>query len=133
MKEDTQLMSNNLCISGLVSLLKVIVAMETGMIPPTENFQRINPSIPALVDSRVQVVSGSTRIHDGYCAVNCLGQGGYQCHMVLSSNEKTRALHYMASSATRLCLHQASTEQGLQSALKVGNIDGVFVVIISAD
>jgi hypothetical protein len=40
--------------SGLCSVAKVLIAMETGVIPPNLHFQNPNPDIPALSDGRLQ-------------------------------------------------------------------------------
>lgn len=42
--------------SGLCSIAKVLIAMETGTIPPNLHFTQPNPNIPALADGRLQVI-----------------------------------------------------------------------------
>jgi len=41
--------------SGLCSVAKVLIAMESGVIPPNLHYQDPNPDIPALSDGRLQV------------------------------------------------------------------------------
>jgi fatty acid synthase len=41
--------------SGLCSVAKMLIAMETGVIPPNLHFENPNPDIPALSDGRLQV------------------------------------------------------------------------------
>ncbi|CAH1979648.1 unnamed protein product [Acanthoscelides obtectus] len=43
--------------SGMGSLAKVVLALETGIIPPNINFNAPNPKIPALIEGRLQVVT----------------------------------------------------------------------------
>lgn len=41
--------------SGLCSVAKVLIAMESGVIPPNLHYQDPNPDIPALSDGKLQV------------------------------------------------------------------------------
>jgi fatty acid synthase len=41
--------------SGLCSIAKVLIAMETGVIPPNLHYQNPNPDIPALSDGSLEV------------------------------------------------------------------------------
>lgn len=41
--------------SGLCSIAKVIIAMETGVIPQNLHFKDPNTDIPGLIDGRLQV------------------------------------------------------------------------------
>ena len=40
---------------GLVSVVKILLAMEHNILPPNLHFKRPNPNIPALRDGRLQV------------------------------------------------------------------------------
>jgi fatty acid synthase len=41
--------------SGLCSVAKVLIAMESGVIPPNLHYEDPNPDIPALSDGKLQV------------------------------------------------------------------------------
>jgi len=43
--------------SGLCSLAKIVIALETGKIPGNLHFVNPNPDIPALLDGRLQVIN----------------------------------------------------------------------------
>lgn len=43
-------------VSGLCSLVKIVIGMETGKIPANIHFSDPNPDIPALLDGRLQVI-----------------------------------------------------------------------------
>jgi len=43
--------------SGLCSLAKIVIALETGKIPGNLHFANPNPDIPALLDGRLQVIN----------------------------------------------------------------------------
>lgn len=42
--------------SGLCSLAKILIALESGKIPGNLHFEHPNPDIPALLDGRIQVI-----------------------------------------------------------------------------
>lgn len=46
--------------SGLCSIAKVLVAMESGVIPANLHYSKPNPDIPALNDGRIQVCRHDT-------------------------------------------------------------------------
>lgn len=43
--------------SGLCSLAKIVISLESGKIPGNIHFATPNPDIPALLDGRLQVIS----------------------------------------------------------------------------
>lgn len=43
-------------VGGLVSVVKVLLAMENGILPPNLHFKNPNPDIPSLKDGRVKVI-----------------------------------------------------------------------------
>jgi len=44
-------------VSGLVSIAKMIFALETGVIPATINFETLNHNIPKLVSGELKVTA----------------------------------------------------------------------------
>lgn len=50
-------MGNGECTSGFMSVVKAIIAMEGGVIPPTINYISPNPNVPALVNGAIKVCS----------------------------------------------------------------------------
>ncbi|KAE8744662.1 hypothetical protein FOCC_FOCC008665 [Frankliniella occidentalis] len=51
------------CVNGLAAICKMVVAMETGVIPATINFQEPNSEATGLVAGRLQVVEKNTPLH----------------------------------------------------------------------
>lgn len=49
--------------SGLCSIAKVLIGLETGMMPPNLHFQNPNKDIPGLHDGRLQVYSLEYYMH----------------------------------------------------------------------
>ncbi len=84
--------------SGIGSLIKLVLALQHGQIPPTSNFEEPNPYInftdgPVYVNDRLrpwQKINGKPR----RCAANSFGFAGTNCHIVLEEYqppEKTDA------------------------------------------
>lgn len=62
--------------SGACSIAKVILAFESGLIPPNINFEKIRPTIPALVEKRMIVCNEVTPFKGDKIAINSFGFGG---------------------------------------------------------
>nr|XP_018912187.1 PREDICTED: fatty acid synthase-like [Bemisia tabaci] len=76
--------------SGLCSIAKVLIAMETGAIPGNLHFKQPNPNIPGLLDGRLQVVDKPLTWDGGLVAVNSFGFGGANAHVILRSKETSK-------------------------------------------
>lgn len=76
--------------SGLCSLAKMVIAMESGMIPQNLHFKSPNKDIPALNDGRLKVVAKNEPWNGGILAINSFGFGGANAHIVLRSNPKPK-------------------------------------------
>ncbi|KAK7792288.1 hypothetical protein R5R35_011035 [Gryllus longicercus] len=72
-------------VSGLISVTKVILAMESGVIPPTINHKRPRRGITALTAGRIKVVTEATPWQGGLVAVNSFGFGGANALVLLRS------------------------------------------------
>ncbi|XP_046608837.1 fatty acid synthase-like [Neodiprion virginianus] len=76
--------------SGLCSVAKVVIAMESGYIPPNINYNRPREGIEALETGRIQVVTEPTPWEGGYVGINSFGFGGGNAHVLLKSNTKEK-------------------------------------------
>ncbi|XP_024885303.1 fatty acid synthase [Temnothorax curvispinosus] len=76
--------------SGLCQVIKVIIAMETGIIPPNLHYNRPREGLKALEDGRLKVVTEQTPWDGGYVGINSFGFGGANCHVVLKSYSKKK-------------------------------------------
>uniref|UniRef100_A0A146M080 Fatty acid synthase n=1 Tax=Lygus hesperus TaxID=30085 RepID=A0A146M080_LYGHE len=76
--------------SGLCSITKVIIAMETGLIPPNINFETPRKDIPYLTDGTMTVVTEPTPWEGGLVGVNSFGFGGANCHALFDWNPKNK-------------------------------------------
>ncbi|XP_070149856.1 fatty acid synthase [Polyergus mexicanus] len=76
--------------SGLCQVAKVLLAMETGIIPGNLHYNRPREGVKALEEGRLQVVTESTPWEGGYMGINSFGFGGANCHIILKSNPKKK-------------------------------------------
>ncbi|GLV44735.1 Fatty acid synthase 3, partial [Carabus blaptoides fortunei] len=68
----------------------VILAMEFGYLIPNINFNKPKPSIKALNDGRMKVVTEKTKWNGGYVPISNFGLGGSNAHVLLKSNTKIK-------------------------------------------
>lgn len=76
--------------SGLCALVKVLLAMETGIIPANLHFSVPNPNLYGILDGRIKIVDRNTPWRGGIVGVNCVGFGGVNAHAILKSNPKQK-------------------------------------------
>nr|XP_050845856.1 fatty acid synthase-like isoform X1 [Vespula vulgaris] len=76
--------------SGICSIAKVIISMESGLIPPNINFNIPRKDVQALTDGRIEVVTQPTLLDGEYIAINSFGFGGTNAHVLLRSNSKIK-------------------------------------------
>eukprot|EP00102_Acyrthosiphon_pisum_P027204 XP_016664414.1 PREDICTED: fatty acid synthase [Acyrthosiphon pisum] len=75
-------------VSGLVSIAKVLYALETGIIPANINFETLNHNIPKLVSGELKVVDKQTPLPGNMVSINSFGVGGTNVHVILRGNDK---------------------------------------------
>ncbi|KAJ1525320.1 hypothetical protein ONE63_010142 [Megalurothrips usitatus] len=75
-------------VSGFAGICKAIVAMETGVIPATINFETPNAAAVGLQAGRLKVVDRNTDLEEGVVAVNTLGLFAQVGHTVLRANPR---------------------------------------------
>ncbi|XP_072745100.1 fatty acid synthase-like [Anoplolepis gracilipes] len=77
--------------SGLCSIVKVLIAMESGIIPANLHFAIPNPMIPALNEGRIRVIDKVRwSWNGGLVGINSFGAGGVNSHVILRSNPQTK-------------------------------------------
>ncbi|XP_049273450.1 fatty acid synthase [Rhipicephalus sanguineus] len=72
--------------SSISTISKVIILMETGMIPPNMHFTEPNPKITCLLDGSAEVVAKATPFEGGPVGINAFGFGGTNVHAILEAN-----------------------------------------------
>ncbi|XP_063988184.1 fatty acid synthase-like [Diachasmimorpha longicaudata] len=76
--------------SGMGQIAKVVIANETGMIPPNLHYKRPREGVKSLAEGRIVVVSDPTPWKGGYVGVSSFGFGGANAHILLKSNPKEK-------------------------------------------
>ncbi|XP_011705437.1 PREDICTED: fatty acid synthase-like, partial [Wasmannia auropunctata] len=76
--------------SGLTQIAKIIIAFETGFVPPNINYTSPRNDIDALKNGAVCVVEKPLALKNGYIGINSFGFGGSNAHMLLKWNLKQK-------------------------------------------
>ncbi|XP_017769936.1 PREDICTED: fatty acid synthase-like [Nicrophorus vespilloides] len=101
--------------SGLCSIVKVIYAMETGIIPPNIHCENPKKDINGLETGRIHVITEKTpwpKISN-LAALNCFGFGGANSHILLKRHENTKLRP--EDHQIRLVCYSGRTEESMQS------------------
>lgn len=102
--------------SGICGIVKVLIGMETGLIPPNLHFKNPNPEIKPLLDGEVKIVTEPTPWAGGYAAFSCFGFGGVNIHGVLQSNPITAQVREDKDNCIpQLVLYSGRTEESVQT------------------
>lgn len=113
--------------SGLCSVAKVIIAMESGFIPPNINFKIPRQDITAFHNGRINVVAEKTPWNGGLVGINSFGFGGANCHVLLNSNNKSKVNNGLPEDdLPRLVVASGRTEEAVTNIL-----NDVSIIIIS--
>ncbi|XP_034192524.2 fatty acid synthase [Osmia lignaria lignaria] len=104
--------------SGICSVAKIIIAMETGLIPPNLHFKSPMKGIKCLEEGKVQVVTDPTPWEGGYAGINSFGFGGANAHVLLKSYAKEKVNNGAPSdNLPRLVVASGRTEEAMNTLL----------------
>lgn len=76
--------------SGMGQIAKVVIAYETGVIPPNLHYKTPREGVKGLLDGTIKVVTEPTPWNGGYVGVSSFGFGGANAHILLKSNAKNK-------------------------------------------
>ncbi|XP_076294051.1 fatty acid synthase-like [Lasioglossum baleicum] len=76
--------------SGMCGVAKVVIAMESGLIPPNLHFNDPTPGIKGFEEEMLQVITEPTPWDGGYAGINSFGFGGVNAHILLKSHTKEK-------------------------------------------
>ncbi|KAL0119902.1 hypothetical protein PUN28_007965 [Cardiocondyla obscurior] len=76
--------------SGLCHVVKVILAMETGIITPTIHFKNPRKNLIGVIEGRIKIVTEPTKLQGDKICINSFGFGGANSHILLKSNSKQK-------------------------------------------
>ncbi|XP_065212332.1 fatty acid synthase-like [Planococcus citri] len=102
-----------------VSLIKALFALESGIIAPNQNLEKINDEIRAFNENKLKVVTKPTKLPSNKIMVNSVGMGGALSQVILRQNPKqSTSTPAAAGVLPRLVLACARTEDGILNTLK---------------
>lgn len=119
--------------SGLCSIAKMLIAMETGIIPGNLHYTSPNLDIPALNDGRIQVVDKALPWKGGLVGINSFGFGGANAHIILRSNPKPKLSPVLDVELPKLVAVSGRTEEAVNSFLdnvKDNEKDDEFISLV---
>ncbi|XP_067212750.1 fatty acid synthase-like [Linepithema humile] len=119
----------------MCQIVKVIIAMETGLIPPNINFTQVQKGVKTFEDESIRVVTNTTPWTSGFMGINSFGFGGANCHILMRSNTMEKINKRAPNdNLPRLVVLSGRTEQAVESFLnEVGLIDLLRSVSIVSD
>ncbi|XP_032664083.1 fatty acid synthase-like [Odontomachus brunneus] len=103
--------------SFLCQVTKVLIAMETGIIPPNIHYEIPRKEITAIIEGRVKIVTEPTSYKGGYICINSFGFGGANCHILLKSNPKNKINNASSDDLPRLVVVSGRTEEAVKTLL----------------
>ncbi|KAJ8916588.1 hypothetical protein NQ315_000232 [Exocentrus adspersus] len=76
--------------SGLCSISKALLVMETGIIPANLHTDPLDTELPGIKDGKIKVVTENLPWHGGLIGVNSFGFGGANAHVAFKPNPKQK-------------------------------------------
>ncbi|XP_050531344.1 fatty acid synthase-like [Daktulosphaira vitifoliae] len=107
-------------VSGLVSIAKVIYALETGIIPANINFETLNHNIEKLVSGELKVVDKQMPLPGDLVSINSFGVGGTNVHIILKAHNKNTQKHsLLKQDIPRLVFLSGRTRESLNEQFEI--------------
>ncbi|EFN74719.1 Fatty acid synthase [Camponotus floridanus] len=103
-------------VSGHCQIAKVLIAMETGIIPPTIHLKHPRKNMTAIIEGRVKIVTEPTEWKGGYVGINSFGFGGANSHILLKSNPKIK-VNETNNNLPKLVVISGHTEEAVKIML----------------
>ncbi|RDW58830.1 hypothetical protein BP6252_13306 [Coleophoma cylindrospora] len=111
--------------SGLAGIIKVVLSLEKGRIPPSVNFEKPNPDL-ALESANLQVVTETTNWPLGpggvrRASINSFGAGGTNAHVIVESADsflpRSEAPQPSLKDKTKVLILSAKSEEGCKNSV----------------
>ncbi|KYN20666.1 Fatty acid synthase [Trachymyrmex cornetzi] len=101
--------------SAFSQIAKVIIAFETGFVPPNINYTSPRNEMDALINGSICVVQEPMPIKNGYVAINSSGFGGSNAHTLLKRNRKQKVSNGAPNDGLpRLVILSGRTEESVK-------------------
>ncbi len=108
--------------AGIAGVIKTVLAMEAGMLPPQPHLVALNPRLKQAAEEVVTPVRSltqwpETRLHAG---ISAFGFGGTNAHVILARYQKATASASRTSSPEKAILTLSARSEGALHALVAG-------------
>ncbi|XP_043250638.1 fatty acid synthase-like [Colletes gigas] len=104
--------------SGVCSIAKIIIAMETGLLPPNLHFKSPMKGMKCFEEGKVRVVTEPTPWKGGYIGINSFGFGGANAHVLLKAYTKEKVNNGAPSDdLPRIVTGSGRTEEAVETLL----------------
>ncbi|KAI4475747.1 hypothetical protein M0804_014115 [Polistes exclamans] len=106
--------------NAINSIIKVLIAMETGVIPPNLHYSEPPEEAQCLQDKRVKVITKPTPWTDCYAAVNTAALNGSFSHIILKRHSKEKQRRKLSpSNMPRLFVASCRTQEMISSIFNI--------------
>ncbi|XP_028141037.2 fatty acid synthase-like [Diabrotica virgifera virgifera] len=95
--------------AGLAGITKVIIAMESGIIPANLHYDPIDETLPGLKEKRLKVVTSNTQYKEGIVGINAFGFGGANSHILLKPHTTYKSTSTVATPKPYRLVHVSGT------------------------
>ncbi|XP_044732193.1 fatty acid synthase-like [Chrysoperla carnea] len=104
--------------SGLCSIAKCILSMESGLIPPNLHYNNPKKEIQGITENKMEVVDKITPLDGDYMAVSGFGFGGANAHLLLRRFEKMKKNNgYPSDDLPRLVCVSGRTQDAVNTII----------------
>ncbi|XP_039304084.1 fatty acid synthase [Solenopsis invicta] len=100
--------------AGFGQIAKVLIAFETGIVPPNVNYTSARKDIDALINGTVRVVEEPMPIKNGFIGISGFGFGGSNAHMLLKWNPKQKSNRATDDDLPRLVILSGRTKESVK-------------------
>lgn len=102
---------------GTVSLVKVLMTMNYGVIPPHLHIKKPRTKVKSFVDGTMKIVTEPTKYEGGPIGVSSFGFGGSNAHVILKPYHGSRQQN-VTSALPRVLVSSSRTAEGVEDNLK---------------
>lgn len=99
--------------SGICSIAKILIAMESGIIPGNLHFKSPNAKLIGIRDGSLKVVDKNISWNGGIVGVNSFGFGGANGHVILKSFDKAKAPALTVNDLPRLVIASGRSNEAV--------------------
>jgi fatty acid synthase, animal type len=104
--------------AGVCSIIKAVLAFQTGQIAPNLHFTQCRQDVPSLVEGRLKVVAELTPLQGPLIAINSFGFTGHNAHCLLRMFDKEKVNKGLPQDNwPRLVVWSGRTEAGIHTML----------------